>query len=143
MLSQLLFEPTPLPTSRGCPIRFDIDEPSIELMTGTLEERVASLLHKCGYPMTVKEIAAGMLSADAWEDSVQIRVVDNGPGVPADVQSKLFELFALTSKPESMGLGLWLCAYIVQKHQGRISYEDNPQGGAQFFISRPIKPRMP
>lgn len=78
MLSQLLFEPVQLPKSRGRPIRFDADEPSIELMTGTLEERVANLLLKCGYPMTTKEIASGIRSNASQVAKGLRKLIDQG-----------------------------------------------------------------
>lgn len=60
MLSQLLFEPVRLPVSRGRQVRFDLDELDIKVATGPLDERIATLLRIRGYPMSAREIAAGI-----------------------------------------------------------------------------------
>ena len=60
MLSQLLFDPIPAPPKCGRTVRFDIDEPDILLSTGSLEQRISTLMQAHGYPMTGREIAAGI-----------------------------------------------------------------------------------
>ena len=65
IVSQLLFASIPPPTSRGRRVRFDIDEPDIILATGPLDERITTLLNRRGYPMSAREIAAGINSNTA------------------------------------------------------------------------------
>jgi signal transduction histidine kinase len=67
---------------------------------------------------------------------VQILIIDNGPGIPVEAQSHLFELLT-SNKRSGMGLGLWLCQHIVSRHGGHLSYQDAPSGGAQFTIFLP------
>lgn len=62
LLSRLLFETAQPPTSKGRTIRFDVDEPDIRVATGPLDERIALLLQSRAFPMTVREIAAGIAS---------------------------------------------------------------------------------
>lgn len=62
LLSRLLFETAQPPTSKGRTIRFDVDEPDIQVATGPLDERIALLLQTRAFPMTVREIAAGIAS---------------------------------------------------------------------------------
>jgi len=38
-----------------------------------------------------------------------------------------------------MGLGLWLCKHIIDRHQGRISYQQSALGSAEFLIQLPIE----
>ena len=64
----------------------------------------------------------------------EIQFEDNGLGVPVDQQKYLFELFTGT-KREGMGLGLWLCNYIVTRHGGRIQYDSLQNTGAVFKIT--------
>ena len=71
-------------------------------------------------------------------DGVEICVRDNGPGIEADAQAHLFELLSASNKKAGMGLGLWLCRYIITRHGGRIGYQDAPDGGAQFTFFLPL-----
>jgi signal transduction histidine kinase len=70
-------------------------------------------------------------------EGVEILVIDNGLGIPAEAQSHLFELLAGSNKKSGMGLGLWLCQHIISRHGGYIRYEDATGGGAQFVIFLP------
>ena len=69
---------------------------------------------------------------------VQIAVADNGNGLSGEAQSHLFELLSST-KGSGMGLGLWLCKHIVNRHGGDIWYETNSDGGAKFVFQLPYE----
>lgn len=62
LVSRLLTQKPQLPTQRGRVIRFDVSEPPIFLVTGTMAERIVSALSQAGEPMTIKEIAACICS---------------------------------------------------------------------------------
>nr|WP_245328093.1 ATP-binding protein [Xanthobacter flavus] len=72
-------------------------------------------------------------------DMVAIRVSDTGKGIPADVMPRLFEPF-FSTKSEGMGLGLSLCATLVERAGGTIEAEAKPGEGASFVISLPALP---
>lgn len=67
-------------------------------------------------------------------ESITVRMEDNGPGVLSEQQKSLFDLFS-GSKREGMGLGLWLCNYIITRHGGRIRYDAQHPNGAAFEIT--------
>jgi PAS domain S-box-containing protein len=71
----------------------------------------------------------------------QLRLVigDNGPGVPADLRSRVFEPF-FTTKPigAGTGVGLSICHAIVSAHGGSIEVDGTPGGGATFTIRLPV-----
>ncbi len=71
-------------------------------------------------------------------DWAHVRVQDNGPGIPADVQAHLFEPF-YTTKPEGKGtgLGLAICHGIVESHGGSIAVESEPGKGTMFDVALP------
>ena len=77
-----------------------------------------------------------LLRASQNQDELIFRVEDNGPGVPTDQQKGLFDLFSGT-KREGMGLGLWLCSYIITRNGGRIRYDADYTRGAAFEITFP------
>jgi CheY-like chemotaxis protein len=75
----------------------------------------------------------------AGRDRVRLEVADTGPGIPADLQAKIFEAF-FTTKPagEGTGLGLSLCRSIIEEHGGTISVQSEPGGGTTFTIELPV-----
>ena len=81
---------------------------------------------------------SGRLSVTASRvgESIEVRVCDNGPGVPDSARQSLFEPFHST-KPSGMGVGLSICRTIVEAHQGRIWVADAEEGGAAFCFTLP------
>jgi two-component system sensor histidine kinase HupT/HoxJ len=78
------------------------------------------------------------LSARQEGEEIVVRVVDNGPGVPASVQDKIFEPF-FTTKPigSGTGLGLYVSYTMAGKLGGSLDYADAPGGGAAFTLRLP------
>jgi len=71
--------------------------------------------------------------------SVEIRIRDNGAGIPADVREKIFNPF-FTTKPagEGTGLGLSICHdIIVKQHGGSIEVDTEPGDYTEFIITLP------
>jgi signal transduction histidine kinase len=66
---------------------------------------------------------------------IRFSVTDAGPGVPADIGSKVFEPF-VTTKKDGIGLGLALTKRIVEDHGGAIGYDAAPVG-TTFWIELP------
>ena len=69
---------------------------------------------------------------------IKIQIIDNGPGIPADVQSKIFEPF-FTTKPvgQGTGLGLSVTYGIIKTHKGDIDVKSKPGKGTVFTILLP------
>ncbi len=68
---------------------------------------------------------------------VQVEVLDNGPGVPADVMDKIFSPF-FTTKPQGSGLGLAIVRKIVDAHDGRIDVSARAEKGTRFRVTLPL-----
>ncbi len=68
----------------------------------------------------------------------RVRVEDDGPGIPEDLQGDIFEPY-VTSKPHGTGLGLAIVERIVFDHDGRISYESAPGSGTTFVLDLPVE----
>lgn len=72
---------------------------------------------------------------------VEIRIADNGPGIPQDVLPHLFEPF-FTTKPIGKGTGLGLSIsyqIVVERHGGQLQCISAPAQGAEFVIEIPIQ----
>ena len=92
-----------------------------------------SLLHSRG---------GGRVSIRTYQPSAQrvaIEVADDGPGVSAEIASRIFDPFFSTKAPgEGTGLGLSIAYGIVKQHGGDISFENQPSGGARFVVDLPL-----
>jgi len=80
------------------------------------------------------------VSADVGEGEVRVGVVDTGPGIPRDLQERLFEKFVRIGEghTEGSGLGLAICRRIVEAHGGRIWVESEEGRGAAFYFTLPL-----
>lgn len=71
-------------------------------------------------------------------DSVVVEIVDNGPGIPTEIQPRIFEPFFTTKKlGEGSGLGLDTVQRIIKKHQGNIRVDSKP-GKTCFQVWLPL-----
>ena len=81
------------------------------------------------------------ISLKAEGDQIIFQVSDNGPGIPAEDQSHIFDKFYRgknISKQQGSGLGLAIVKSIVDAHQGRIWVESTEGQGSSFFIVLPV-----
>lgn len=75
----------------------------------------------------------------AWNDEyVEVRVIDDGCGIPRSQLPKLFEPFATTKGQKGTGLGLAVTWGIVDNHNGTISVESEVDVGTTFIIRIPV-----
>jgi two-component system sensor histidine kinase KdpD len=90
------------------------------------------------------------IEISAWQqcEHVYISVADNGPGLPAGSESRVFEKFYRGLSPKSggshgAGLGLAICQAIVEAHGGHIRASNRPGGGAEFVVQLPCAEQAP
>lgn len=81
---------------------------------------------------------------DDREGTVSIEVQDNGIGIPADKQERIFERFFQTDVPDSMvnqgtGIGLAITKEFVKLHNGVITVDSEPEKGTCFKVTLPAK----
>lgn len=80
------------------------------------------------------------VSTQRRDGAVEIRVCDNGFGIPPEIHDKIFEPF-FTTKPTGSGTGLGLSlAYdiVTQGHGGTLTIEEAEDEGATFVVTLPI-----
>ncbi len=72
------------------------------------------------------------------EDTLEVRVTDNGPGVPEAVRDRLFDPFVSHGKENGTGMGLTVVQKIVQDHGGDVALEQTSPAGTTFRIHLPL-----
>lgn len=111
--------------------RYELQQVLLNLVTNAVQA-VSEL--EPGRPRRIV-MATGQADGQA-----QLRVSDTGPGVPPALVGHLFTPFFTTKQPgQGTGLGLSLSYGLVESHGGRISYQPNREGGAEFTVSLPLR----
>jgi signal transduction histidine kinase len=78
------------------------------------------------------------VSAEEDRDRIVVRVVDNGPGVPKNIQARIFEPFFTTKGVgKGTGLGLDVVRRLVQRQEGSVDLESVP-GRTEFQVRLPV-----
>ena len=127
----------------GCQIKQGIeverafsDVPPISGHADELVQVWTNLIHNAMHAMDGR--GRLQLASTQHDGHVVVSVTDSGPGVPPDLQAKIFEPF-FSTKPrgEGTGLGLHICQQIVVKHGGAIHLESKP-GKTTFSVRLPL-----
>ena len=80
-----------------------------------------------------------VVSAARELNCVTVRIVDDGPGIPADIQEKIFEPFFTTKGVgKGSGLGLDIVRRLLQRHEGSVAVESVP-GRTEFQVRLPVE----
>ncbi|MCA9541925.1 MAG: HAMP domain-containing protein, partial [Myxococcales bacterium] len=123
--------------TRGVTVTIEGEAPPVFADPTRLRQVLVNLLLNAGAAMGGEGEIRVALDADAAH--VRVQVIDQGPGVPADLVPNLFEPFA-TTKPvgEGTGLGLAIAARLVEEAGGRLRLTSPPGGpGAIFTLELP------
>jgi signal transduction histidine kinase len=80
-------------------------------------------------------IAVEVRSADGWHE---LRITDEGPGIPPEIREHLFEPF-FTTKHRGTGLGLATARRIMEMHGGTLELESPPGGGTVAVARLPAR----
>jgi len=75
---------------------------------------------------------------EGQKEYIEIRVADNGCGIPAENLAKIFDPFFTTKGQKGTGLGLAVIWGIIDNHNGRITVESEVEKGTTFTIRLPI-----
>jgi signal transduction histidine kinase len=78
-----------------------------------------------------------LVEAKNTGSAFEIRIQDNGPGIPPTIRSTLFDPFVSFGKPNGTGLGLAIVSKIVQDHAGTVAIERTSEAGTTVLVRLP------
>ncbi|MDQ2764336.1 MAG: response regulator, partial [Pseudomonadota bacterium] len=156
---QMELHPEPITLQEFIHDCLNVVRPAAEKKRLTLVQTPAQPLHLVADPTRLRQVlvnllgnaikftAAGTIEVRlrraAEGERIRMEVVDTGPGIQPEHRDKLFRSFerldgnALRSV-EGAGLGLALSARLVILMGGRLSHDDNPDGGSIFWLELPV-----
>jgi two-component system sensor histidine kinase KdpD len=127
------------PALEGRQVRLMVrDLPEIPIDVDQIDQVITNLLENAirfsrpGSPITV--------STARWQETVQVRVADQGVGITPDDRERVFEPFVRgdTGREGGTGLGLSIARALVRAHRGRIWIEGAPGGGTAVTFELPL-----
>jgi PAS domain S-box-containing protein len=103
-----------------------------------IEQVLVNLVRNACEAMRDADLGAKTLTIESVrrKGAVEVRVGDNGPGVPDELRHRLFEPF-FTTKSDGMGMGLSISRSIMEVHEGRLWATPNRKGGTTFHFTIP------
>jgi signal transduction histidine kinase len=114
------------------PLRIRADAAQIKQVLINLVQNAADAIDRDGV-ITLRARRDRKRLANVDTNVVVLEVVDDGKGIPPEVQQRLFDPF-FTTKDSGTGLGLSIAAGIVQKHGGALQYQTQLDYGTTFGI---------
>jgi signal transduction histidine kinase len=125
--------------NKGIEIRPEIrQDPEIYAVAGEIRQLIANLLSNSIDAVDsggLIRIRIGAKGLDGQHPTgIRITIADSGRGIPPFARSKLFEPFFTTKKDVGTGLGLWVCANIVQRHHGSIRVKSSTNPGRSWTV---------
>ncbi len=131
-------------------IRRDYDV-SLPLVFGDQEQLIQAVLNvarNAAQALTENRTPAGQitlktraarqvtLARKRYRHAIEVSIIDNGPGVPADISERVFYPL-VTGRAEGSGLGLTIAQDFVSQHNGALSFESAP-GHTRFTLLLPV-----
>jgi signal transduction histidine kinase len=77
-------------------------------------------------------------NSSAQSDHVLLQIIDDGPGIPEEIQEKIFDLYFSTKDEDGTGLGLPYAERIVKDHNGTLTVKSSLGKGTAFLITLPL-----
>ncbi len=132
--------------SNGINIKFDRTSEKFIILSNRIEmEQVMVNLLKNSLDAirSMKKQRPGKVEIQIKKNSatecMEIWVIDNGPGIPTDIQKEVFSPFFTTKEfSEGTGLGLSVSTKIIERHHGKIFIQHSDEHGTTFVIQLPL-----
>ena len=119
----------------GARIRFEHGSgPEIPVLAGDMLSSVFRNLLSNAVQHNDGPAAHVTVSIETDDDSAVVRVADDGPGVPAELRSRLFDRGESGLRSDGTGVGLYLVDRLVSQYAGEVWVEPNEPSGAVFSV---------
>jgi two-component system sensor kinase FixL len=145
LLSDALVLAAPEVASKGVSVALDSADDDPLVIHGDavqLQEVILNLVRNAAEAIADARTPNGRIMVVARRletpSRIEISVVDNGPGITAEVAERLFHPLT-TSKSDGLGLGLSISASIVEAHGGRLWLQTGQAGATEFRFSLPVE----
>ena len=106
-------------------------EKTIRLFNNLIKNAIQSI------PKERQGLVRVTVSKSEKSDFAIIKVIDNGRGIPEEIQSRIFELH-FTTKSTGSGFGLAICKSVAESSNGRIYFETEQDKGTTFCVELPL-----
>ncbi|MCX7993742.1 MAG: ATP-binding protein [Fimbriimonadales bacterium] len=121
---------------------YDPNLPTVQGEANSLEQIVINLLTNARDALEGREDGQITIQTRMYDDGkrvyAELRVRDNGPGVPSEIRQQIFDPFFTTKDPnKGTGLGLAISLEIAQKHGGLLTLGEGT-AGAEFMLRIPV-----
>lgn len=136
-IKQILTELKPELDLQGISLVLDNEPTSVVLSCDAkrLRRVFVNLIHNAAEMLAVDGVITLRFSGEKGRVVTEIK--DNGPGIAPEIAERLFQPFATHGKAHGSGLGLSICKKIIEDHGGKISAQNDPDGGAVFMFTLP------
>lgn len=127
-------------TKNICSVEIEGDDKEIILHEGKVTQVLINLIVNATHSFNKENIKNNVIKINIRdeEDSLVLKVSDNGSGIPKNIQHKIFDTFFTTkSKQKGTGLGLSLVKEIIEDHGGEINLNSIEGEGTTFTIVFP------
>jgi len=119
-------------------VRIAAGEYPVRAKGGEVQQVIVNLLKNAIEASAAVGGQGAVVELTCEPEHFQLEVRDDGPGVPAQERSRIFDPFYTTKPPgEGTGLGLNIVYRLVTRYQGTIHVDDAPEGGARFVVRLP------
>jgi signal transduction histidine kinase len=122
--------------------------PMVECFAGQINQVFLNLINNAAQAINEakEESEKGTIwittSFQETDQTVQISIKDNGPGIPDEIIDRIFDPFFTTKDVgEGTGLGLSISYNIIEKHGGELKVKTEAGKGTEFVITLPLSPK--
>jgi len=118
-------------------IHLEVDKPDVVYFD---ENKIMRLIHNLARNAAQAMHDGGKFTivSSQEKDMLRLEFKDDGPGIPTELQGRLFDPFTTAGKKGGTGLGLAIVKKIVEEHQGEIVCSSSPENGTIFEITLPL-----